>query len=401
MPYRAVTIHSATWVTGTLTNFPMLVCGKFPFLALYPFGDVINPSGYDMWFSTIPYPGSGLISPTLIPFERVIWNSTTGEVEFWVNVASMSGSGDVVIYLNYGYGSGVVASDLSNPGGTWQPTYEAVYHFGDGVTLDLTDSSGNGNALFGGGSPLPIAGLLSQDQPGAPWQFVGGGVSLNGGNYMRCNVPTTLDITGPLSLECMVDIASNYSAGTYRDVLNISDSIANKGYRLRMAGGTGVGINPFFLMDGFSNAQGLQETTNPGVTSSFLSFNRSMNLISTWDGSNYASGPVNTFVAGGDSAFFQQTHPVGWLTPAIDSNSGLALYVGSDQSASENFIGTLDEVRISSQNHDINWAEAVFNTSKRPGGVATNQFAWFYEIGPAQCPGSAPPPPSTRGNVFY
>ncbi len=137
--YRALTIDHTLCGSSDSSNFPVLVSLTDATLkSVANGGHVNNASGFDIAFSS---DSAGL---TLIPFELVNYNAATGAIEFWVSVATLSHTTDTVIYMQYG---GTSITDHSNKAGVWASAYKAVYHLGDGTTLNLTDSSQSGNNL--------------------------------------------------------------------------------------------------------------------------------------------------------------------------------------------------------------------------------------------------------------
>ncbi len=116
----------------------MVIIGTYTFLkSVGNGGEVQSASGFDMVFAA----DAG--GSTILEFERVSWDPTTGAVELWVKVPTLSSSVDTVIYLLSG--NAAVITDQSNPTALWA-AYEAVYHLPDGTTLSLADSTTVNNA---------------------------------------------------------------------------------------------------------------------------------------------------------------------------------------------------------------------------------------------------------------
>ena len=140
---RSITVNAAQ-ITGTLTNFPMLV--------LNPTSGVSNPNntkttghgghvtsanGYDIVFTDS--------NGTILPFELVghgteatTWDATTGNGEWWVNVTSIANGTSI----NMCYGNATITTYQGNDAGTWNSSYVAVLHHGTASTLSLNDSTG-------------------------------------------------------------------------------------------------------------------------------------------------------------------------------------------------------------------------------------------------------------------
>lgn len=121
-----------------LTNFPVLISGTYTYLkTVANGGKVENANGYDITF----YSDSGLT--TLLKFERVIWVATTGVVEFWVKIPTLTSAVPTIIYLSYG--NTAITTDQQDAVNVWDADYKGVWHLPDGTTLTANDSTGNNN----------------------------------------------------------------------------------------------------------------------------------------------------------------------------------------------------------------------------------------------------------------
>lgn len=93
---------------------------------------------------------------TKLNHEIEYWNWDTGnsqvDTAIWVNITSVSSSADTIIWMYYGNGS---ASNQENIVGTWDSSYEAVYHMDS-----LLDSTSNDRDLTdgAGGTPTLVTG---------------------------------------------------------------------------------------------------------------------------------------------------------------------------------------------------------------------------------------------------
>lgn len=136
---RSITIDHTKCGSSDSTNFPVLVSGTYTYLKTTGNGgDVQSSSGYDIFFT------SDSAGSTLLSWEQVNWGATTGTVEYWVKVPTVSASTDTVIYIWYGN-----AATSSFQGGAlgsaWNSNFKHVLHVKDGTTLNVTESTSNGN----------------------------------------------------------------------------------------------------------------------------------------------------------------------------------------------------------------------------------------------------------------
>jgi hypothetical protein len=135
--YKSVTIDH-TKVPSTQTNFPVLVSVTDADLKTVGNGGYVqNSSGYDIGF----YSDSSLT--TKLDWETERYIASTGEVIYWVRIASLSSSSDTVFYM--AFGDSGISTDQSNKTGVWDSNSKLVWHLSDGTTLSVSDSTSNAN----------------------------------------------------------------------------------------------------------------------------------------------------------------------------------------------------------------------------------------------------------------
>lgn len=135
-----------------MTDFPVLVSGTYTYLKTTANGgDVQNANGYDIGFY------SDLALTTKLKWETERYIATTGEVVYWVKVPTVATATDTVIYL--AYGDSGISTDQSDAVNTWNSNYAAVWHFPDGTTLGMLDSTSNNNDGSTAGA-VAIAGQI-------------------------------------------------------------------------------------------------------------------------------------------------------------------------------------------------------------------------------------------------
>src|SRR5258706_14400600 len=97
---NSITIDHTKCGSSDSTNFPMLFSGTYTYLkTVGNGGNVTNVNGYDIIFT------SDIAGTTLLDFELVNYSASTGTVEFWVRIPTLSHTTDTVIYLFYGNSS--------------------------------------------------------------------------------------------------------------------------------------------------------------------------------------------------------------------------------------------------------------------------------------------------------
>lgn len=146
--YRSMTIDNTKCGTADSTNFPIKLYGTYDGTGGEPDlrgtgsgGKIAQASAFDIAF----YSDEALT--TLLDFERISHNLTTGLVEYNIE-SNINGTGtgtDKVIYMAYNDGS---ATDQSNKNGTWEAGFKGVYHM-EGNSNDSTSNARNGTDTGG------------------------------------------------------------------------------------------------------------------------------------------------------------------------------------------------------------------------------------------------------------
>ncbi len=148
---RSITVNASQVNnnTGSLTQFPVLVCGNASSNAcnisvanmatVAHGGHVQNSSGYDIIFTT----DSGCSNK--LNWEMENYNATTGEFEAWVSnsLTALSGTSNTTFYMCYG--NAPISTFQSTASSVWDSNYAAVWHFPNGSTLTANDSTSNSN----------------------------------------------------------------------------------------------------------------------------------------------------------------------------------------------------------------------------------------------------------------
>ncbi len=128
--YRKSITIDHTKVSANQTNFPVLISiSSDSNLA----SNALS-SGNDILFTSSD-------GTTKLNHEIESYNSSTGQLNAWVNVSSLSSTADTVLYMYYG-NSGV--SNQQNKTGVWNSNYKLVYHFDESSGSTVNDSTSNG-----------------------------------------------------------------------------------------------------------------------------------------------------------------------------------------------------------------------------------------------------------------
>ncbi len=164
---RSLSIDKTKVPNTNQTDFPVLFCfngsaapcnnGSLAVANLKTVGNggkVTNSSGFDIVFGSDPSCSS------LLNFEMEFYSATTGEVAAWVKVPTVSTSVNTVVYICYA--NAAISTFQGNVNGTWNSAFKAVWHYPNGTTLSLTDSTSNGRN-GSNGTVAPVADIGKVD----------------------------------------------------------------------------------------------------------------------------------------------------------------------------------------------------------------------------------------------
>jgi hypothetical protein len=328
-------------------GFPMLFSGTYAYLATIPNGgNVSNIAGYDIIFA------SDALGSSKLAFEREKYVSSTGEVDYWIKIPSLSHFVDTNIYLIYG--SSTASTDPSNPTGVWDANYMGVWHLGGGTTLNANDSTING-----------LNGTL-QNSPTAATGQIDGGAGINGVSYTGTYI--TFPVTGlPVG-------ANTRTLETWFKLAALSGGDRGDGSMLSYgAGGSMQRVNLYYYFSGpprlyletggSGNVQYNWSTADTNWHQFVATYPVGQTSSDQW--SLYLDGAPLSVIDNSPATMDTALNDPQYL-PAI----GTIRYWGG---SSDTFLGTLDEARISNIARSADWISAEYNNQSSP--------ATFYSVG--------------------
>jgi hypothetical protein len=310
------------------SNFPVLVSVTDTTLKTVAHGghiqNTVTVNGYVFPADLAFFSGSGLTG--LLNFEIEFYDGTNGILVAWVQVATVSHTADTVFYM--GYDDVAVTTFQGNVNNTWDSNFVGIYHFRDGTTLDLTDSTNQTNDGINT-SALPDTGQID------------GGVFVN-------PTPRYFQIARSSSLNTMVDGDHTFSIwvknndSTFARFLEIRDTTS--GYHIVLFNYTAAGHVHFYAGSG-SDVDALDSVASNLNNNTFrlLHFVLSGSTQSIYvDGALDGSRTQVTGTAGSDSNFI------------IGIGLGLA----------NSLTATLDELRLSKSARSADWILTEYNNQK-------------------------------------
>jgi len=337
--YRKMIAFNSSQVTGDLTNFPVLIKYRDPDLPTHARSD-----GYDIYFTSSD-------GQSRLNHEIEKYDNTTGELIVWVNVTSLSGSTDTVLYMYYGNPS---ASDQSNPAGVWDINFTNILHLSevpDGSYEEIQDSTkfGNNGTTYGG--------MDSSDSVKAR---IGSGLKFDEINdYIQINDSSSLDTSVNAATIQLWVWWNNTEDGDHQIIMSSSNRFTagfNDGFEWASQGDG----NHFFYPWGGDN----------------MNYNLGPNPFTnrTWHHMvvtlNYSGKDVDIYVDGNAMPFNDINVPTQWTQLASPNDW---LWGGNTDRPTRHFNGTFDEIRVSNIVRSQNWIQTEFNNQNR-----TNDFYDIY-----------------------
>jgi hypothetical protein len=340
--HRAITINHANVPNTDQSNFPVLISGTYSYLANTANGGKLrNANGYDIVFS------SDAAGMNLLSFEREKYVATTGEVEFWVKIPTLSHSADTTIYMWYGNAS--VSADTAAPAQVWDANFKGVWHLANGSTLSGADSTSNGNNGSLVNSPSATAGQID------------GGANFNAASSQYITMGNTLNI-GATDFTISYWI-NNPASAQYAAVVSKRNCggvpycmyITGQGYV--DSGGSGHAAQTVFFF-------------GIGASGPFQSYHTTNNVVDgNWHYVTVArrSGVVAIYVDGANMALTADAAN----TSSLDFTNPGTFNIGNGASY-EN--GKVDEVRVSpALARSADWIATEYSNQRSP--------STFYSVG--------------------
>ncbi|HVZ73505.1 MAG TPA: C25 family cysteine peptidase [Polyangia bacterium] len=357
---KAITIDrtriGATGAPTTLTNYPLLL--DITDSALATTGHVTNLNGYDISFQGADTTTCGGPSTCTFNYEIESYTAATGHVIAWVQIPALktvSATSNTVIYVKYGDAS--VTTPTQNATGTWDTSFQGVWHLNQATSPQSDSTSTPANAAYGGTTT-----------PATTTGKIGSGVATTGTtgdgyldyrstkfNYTATDTFTysawfnTTDSSGP--------IFSQRDNGAGNPVIDI-----NIGYD----GGTTAAGKLTVLIR--SDAGGTPYAEYVGTTT--VSDGAWHNIVVTRSTSTvtvYLDGALAGLGTGSAAAGTITTGSTGnYQNIGREGNWVAASYGTTDQ---RYLAGSFDELRISKTIRSIDWITTDYNTQGTPAST--------------------------------
>lgn len=297
-----------------LTNFPVLISVTLNDLRTTGNGGFVQDAqGDDITFTAAN-------GTTILSHQRESYNATTGTLEYWVRFPTLSGTVDTEFYVYFGNPSITTDQSSSN---VWDSNYKMVLH----LNGDFLDASGEGTNGTNSGT------VSTTGQIGLARDF-------NSNNDLITvvdNGVSPLDISGNITISLWVRIAN----------LNNGPDIITKGNYLN---GYSVWVDGNGRLSFQINNDALVSPTGQLTNNvwRYISFTRASNgdRIIYVNGSQVASdNSLESFSVNDDDLFISTT--------------------------TYDYLGDIDEVRISNNTRSADWVSTEYNNQFSPGTFFT------------------------------
>lgn len=320
--------YTNVYGSSNLTDFPLVVSFTDAVLkTVANGGKVVNSSGYDIRFETL--------GGTKLDHEVETWIDSTGEFVAFVRISSLSYTVDTELYMYYGNSS--ISATEENRTGVWSSDYKLVAHLNqDPLSTTTLDSTSNANNLTTGGT------FISPVITGK----VGKGVYFNNNGFL--NSSANIGITG----------AGNRTISFW---FNKDDTSSNRNAVGFGAASTGA-VDDCLMYGGKIIGHfygGGYDTISGAPTYSASTW---IHYTMTYDGTNvrvYKNGALGN-------------------ATSMTLNTATSIFrIGQGAyGAFNNWLGSLDEVRVSNVVKTPDWILTEYDNMNSPSG--------FYSVGAEQ-----------------
>ena len=329
---KKITIdHSKVSGGSNLSNFPVLISMTDVSLKTAKNGgNVQNSNGYDIIFVDSA-------ETAKLDYEIEKYVATTGEIDMWVKIPTLSASSDTVIYMYYD--NSTITSSQENKTGVWDSNYQGVWHLKETSGTQNDSTSNNRNSI-----------AVNVTTEGATAGQIDGADSFNGSsNYVQIN-----GLMGSPSSVTLSGWANSTSSASSAEMVSLGDHVA-----IRIENGSNFTNYTGFYFDG-SGWRGVTSSTNYDDTGWHY-------LVFTIDGVAHTQ---TIYVDGVQKGQVTNTQPI------VYSGLGTNTFIGRHGNGNAYYFkGSIDEIRVSTSVRSAGWIATEYN----------NQFSpsTFYIVGPA------------------
>jgi hypothetical protein len=331
-----------TKVAANETDQPILISGTFADLkTIANGGKVQSATGLDI----LPFDSATLL--TLLPFELVKYDATTGEIIMWVKKTTSS-TVDTTFALAFDDAS--VVTDQSNKNSVWRSTFKGAWHFAEASSPARDSTSTGADGTQSGGVTFGATG-----QVGKACSFDGTNDTLAMSQASTFNFLRTDGFSGM----AWIKVTNNANAG---NILGNSDNSGGRNGWEFSVGDAGTGMLRVGIYANVNSSQFLRVRTG-----NIISNNTWYHVAFTYSGNSLASG-VKIYLNGVLQTMTTEDDTLG--ANSI-SSSGQTLRVGSRSSATNFLGGLIDEMIVEKVTWTANQITTLYNNQNSPSTFVT------------------------------
>jgi Concanavalin A-like lectin/glucanases superfamily/Domain of unknown function (DUF2341) len=345
--FASITVNTSK-IPSDQTNFPVEFAGTYPALETTGNGgSVTSSNGYDIGFYTNNNCSTGKLN-----WETEKWNGATGNVAYWIKLATVSHSSPTTFYICYG--DATITTDQSNPTGVWDSNFLLVSH--------LADNAANTNVKNSASTTDTGTANQNTNNTYTARGQIDGAFNLNGSSDFAGfpqNNQFQLDAHA-FTIETWVhdDTDGITLAGAFNRMVSIYDGTNN--IQLGLAGDQfGSGIRSYYVSNGTVNTCDIVKAYTAPPSTGVLH-----HVVVTFDGVStytmYLDGSPSVGAGGGAPNCVNES----------DADPS-TVYVGQRGDAFGYINGTLDEVRISNSARSADWVTTEYNNESSPSTFYT------------------------------
>lgn len=333
---KALTIdHTKVSGGSDLANFPVLISRIDADLKTVGNGGFVqNSSGFDIIFTDST-------ETTKLDHEIEQYVGSTGEIEMWVRIPTLSASSDTIIYMYFDNSS--ISTSQENKTGVWDANFKTVYHLKESTGSNPADSTSNALTATQNNSPTQGAGKID------------GSLAFNQALLQYLSIAgTSANIIGDKTVEMWMNPSTfNTQAGaSQRWIFNNIDG--TNVYQIAIGSTTG-------FVWSVNDSSGQNITSNNTTLTTGIWYH----VVGVYTASShvvilYING-ASTSNNGGASGFGVGT---------------AGFNIGRRVDGVGYITGSLDEIRISNTVRSAGWIATSYNAQNSPGT--------FYSVGAIQ-----------------
>ena len=335
---KKITVNSAKVSgSGTLTDFPILVSRTDPeWKTTTNGGNVFHDNGNDFMFTLDD-------GTTKLDHEIESYDTPSGELNAWVRIPSLSGTSDTDIYVYYGCAS---CGPQENVYGVWDDNYVAVYHlhetsgYHNNSAQDAHHSDGD-NVAQKGADIGQINGADEFD---------------NADDYVRVPDHADLDATD-MTVEAWAYPLGRPGTGvTDQIVCHKTSGDPWRSWELDLDDDNDTDN----FQVSFAYSDGTSRTTEADTSPQTDTWYYVVGVKDTTD------NEVRIYIDGQDD----NASPTSYTSDTY-YNGDEQLFIGATSTASQEFNGYIDEVRVSDVERSDDWIATSYNTAQDPASFLT------------------------------